>query len=116
MHALSGGLSTAARQLFPNTLVTGFDMVESFGTMQNAKKVLQASIRQHAQMCLENASSRTEALELVAALQPDVEHRVKDYVKLLGKATKSYREWLMEDYNRRLEGMVKRLAPVAKVA
>jgi hypothetical protein len=41
-------------------------------------------------------------LELMAALQEHVEHRLKHYTKCISKSTPNYLKYLIETYNRQL--------------
>ncbi|GEP51170.1 DEAD/DEAH box helicase [Flavobacterium noncentrifugens] len=108
-HAISAEL----RARFPNTLEMAFDIE---GNLQDVaahhlkpKRVIQFSIRQQALMCLENAETLSEALALAEALAPEIEWRVKQYVKAIDKASKNYKDWLIEDYNDRLQRLIKKL-------
>ncbi len=74
------------------------------------KTVIQESIRQHVKMCLANAETGSEALGLATLLLPEIEWRVKQYVKCLANASKNYKDWLMEDYQKRLSTLIRRLA------
>jgi len=109
----SHGLSAALRAQFPNTLELTFDVEshyqEAVEADQKPKVVIQQSIRQQALMCLENAETLSEALHLAEALQPEIEWRIKQYVNCLEKASKSYKEWLLEDYQLRLSTLIKKL-------
>jgi superfamily II DNA or RNA helicase len=109
-HALSAEL----RAQFPNTLEMTFD-IESYyqEAVDNDKKpktVIRQSIRQHALMCLENSESLTHAISLAEALQPEIEWRVKQYVKCLENASKNYKEWLTDNYQETLQALVKKTA------
>jgi len=109
----SHGLSAELRAQFPNTLEMTFDIEgfyeEAIHTEKKPKTVIQQSIRQHAKMCLENAETLSQAISLAEALQPEIDWRVKQYVKCLDNASKNYKEWLMEDYQNRLKGLIIKL-------
>lgn len=109
----SHGLPAELRAKFPNTLEMTFDIESHYEeAIENGKKpktVIQQSIRQQAIMCLENSESLSNAIELAHALQPEIDWRIKQYVKCLDRASKSYRDWLFEDYQQRLESMIKKL-------
>jgi superfamily II DNA or RNA helicase len=115
-----GSMSAELRARFPNSLEVGFDIWEAFKqATENGKPhktVIKDAVRQHAQICLENSDTISEALKLAADLHPEVQKRVKEYAKCLEKSTKNYRDWLAEDYNRRLEGMIKRMFDKVKVS
>lgn len=115
-HAISAEL----RAKFPNTLEMTFDIEteyhEAVDMDQKPKTVIQHSIRQHAKMCLDNAETLTQAVALAEALHPEIEWRVKQYVKCLDNASKNYKEWLMEDYQNRLKGLIIKLYPKVHAA
>ena len=67
-----------------------------------SKEVLEKSINQHALMCVENSVELNRARMLSKLLSDDIESRVFRYVKCLGKTSKNYREWLLEDYKSKL--------------
>jgi superfamily II DNA or RNA helicase len=110
-HALSAEL----RAQFPKTLEMTFDIEgyyqEAIDLEQKPKTVIQQSIRQQAKMCLDNAETLSNAISLAEALAPEIEWRVKQYVKCLDNASKNYKEWLMEDYQNRLKGLIIKLYP-----
>ncbi|MEO6177039.1 MAG: DEAD/DEAH box helicase [Flavobacterium circumlabens] len=110
-HALSAEL----RAKFPNTLEMTFDVEdhyqEALDTDKKPKTVIQQSIRQQAKMCMDNAETLTQAIALAEALQPEIDWRVKQYVKCMDNASKNYKSWLMEDYQNRLKGLIIKLYP-----
>ncbi|MFZ4671295.1 MAG: DEAD/DEAH box helicase [Flavobacterium sp.] len=69
---------------------------------RRSKEVLEKSIQQHAVMCLENSEEFNEAKMLSKLLSDDIESRVLRFVSCLGKTSKNYREWLIEDYKTKL--------------
>jgi type I site-specific restriction endonuclease len=111
----SHAISPELRAKFPNTLEMTFDVEtyyqEAIATDEKPKIVIRESIRQHAKMCLDNAETLTEAVSLAEDLKPEIEWRVKQYVKCLENASKNYKEWLMEDYQNRLKGLIIKLYP-----
>ena len=111
--AQSHAVSAELRALFPNTLEMTFDIEghyqEAIDTDKKPKTVIQESIRQQTKMCIQNSETLSQAIALAEALRPEIEWRVKQYVKCLENASKSYKDWLLEDYQARLEGMIKKL-------
>lgn len=67
-----------------------------------SKVVLEKSIEQHAKMCVENAEDVFDARILARELREEIEFRVKQYSYCIMNNTKNYRDWLQEDYERRL--------------
>lgn len=109
----SHALSAEIRAQFPNTLEMTFDIEshyqEAIDNDQKPKMVIRQSIRQQALMCIENAETVSQALQLAEVLEPEIQWRVKQYVQCLGKVTKSYKEWLLEDYRATLRKMVQKI-------
>lgn len=107
-------LTSEVRSHFPKTVELSFDVEahfqEALDLHKKHKSVIQESIRQHTRICLENAETVSQALSLSQILLPEIEWRVKQYVKCLENASKNYKEWLIEDYVRRLSTMIRRLA------
>lgn len=100
------------RSKFPNSLELAFDIEQAnhdaIAQGLKPKTVIQESIRQHAQMCIANASSITEALHLSDELDTEINWRIKQYAKCLGNTTKNYKEWLIQDYKQRLQTLIKK--------
>ena len=101
------------RSHFPNSLEVSFDVQAAHQAAiesgQKAKIVIRDSIRQHALMCADNSGNITEALELVNELSKEIDWRIKQYAKCLGKVTKNYTEWLKEDYQNRLQLLIRKV-------
>lgn len=101
------------RAKFAKSKLVDFDIDEEFRLSaerrEKPKAVIDKSIHQHAEMCIVNTESISEARKLAKELEPDIEYRVKQYAKLLSKTTKNYREWLVEDYKNRLNIMIGKL-------
>jgi superfamily II DNA or RNA helicase len=96
----------AIRKMFAKTAEVTMDIEEEFkkNSAMNlrAKEVLEKSINQHALMCVENSSDLNGARMLSKLLSDDIESRVKRFVNCLGKTSKNYREWLIDDYKTKL--------------
>lgn len=109
----SHALSAEIRSRFPNTLELTFDVESHYEDIiahgLKPKRVIQQSLRQQALMCIDNASSVSEALELAELLSPEIEWRTNQYVKCIEKATKSYKQWLTDDYKQRLHKFIVKL-------
>jgi superfamily II DNA or RNA helicase len=67
-----------------------------------SKTVLERSIEQHAQMCVENSEDVFDARILAKKLKEEIEYRVRQYSYCIMNNTKNYKEWLQEDYERKL--------------
>jgi superfamily II DNA or RNA helicase len=96
----------AIRKMFAKTVDVTMDIEAEFKkiTAQNlrSKEVIERSINQHALMCVENAEDLYGAKMLSKLLNDDIDSRVKRYVSCLGKTSKNYREWLIDDYKTKL--------------
>ncbi len=71
-----------------------------------SKVVLDRSIEQHAQICVENAEDVFDARILAKKLKEEISFRVKQYSYCIMNNTKNYKEWLEEDYERRLRSSI----------
>ena len=94
------------RKMFAKTTEITIDIEEEFKKViaQNlrSKEVLEKSINQHALMCVENTTELNQARMLSKLLSDDIESRIQRFVSCLGKTSKNYREWLIEDYKTKL--------------
>ena len=82
------------------------DVMEEFKfTIKNnlkAKTIIERSLEQHANMCVENTEDLISARKLSKELNDDIEFRIKQYCVCLGNVSKNYRSWLTEDYTLKL--------------
>ena len=94
------------RKMFAKTEDITIDIEEEFKKViaQNlrSKEVIEKSILQHALMCVENTTELNQARMLSKLLSDDIESRIRRFVSCLGKTSKNYREWLIEDYKTKL--------------
>ena len=106
-------LPSEMRSKFPNTIELSFDVQAAHQTAiengEKAKIVIRDSIRQHAMMCVDNSSSIAEGLALTEELNKEIDWRIKQYAKCLGKVTKNYTEWLGEDYRAKLKKLIQKI-------
>ncbi|MBB4117830.1 superfamily II DNA or RNA helicase [Mesonia hippocampi] len=98
------------RALFKNTENIHFDIKKAYDEAVNngekSKAVLEESINQHARMCVENSEDVFDARILARELKDDIHDRVKRYSYCIINNTKNYRDWLFEDYNRKLRSKI----------
>jgi len=98
------------REMFKNSEDISFDIKEAYDSTVNngekSKKVLELSIEQHAKMCLENSEDVFDARILARELKDDIRDRIKRYSRCIINNTKNYRDWLFEDYNRKLRSRI----------
>lgn len=98
------------RTRFKKSLSIDFDIKqrykEVFATGGKSKQVLEESIAQHASMCVENSETIIEARKLAKLLEEDIRYRVQQYTYCIMNNTKNYKEWLEEDYIRKLRASI----------
>lgn len=101
------------RTKFSNSIGISFDVLAAYQSAveggKKAKTVLNDSAKQHALMCADNADSVSEAMNLLEALDKEINWRIKQYGKCLGSVTKNYLQWLGEDYRNRVKAMVEKI-------
>lgn len=68
--------------------------------------VIDASIAQHAAIVVENSDDIIAAYSLARDLEEEISYRVKQYCYLISKSTRNYRDWVFEDYQKRLKKMI----------
>ncbi|MGB7842901.1 MAG: DEAD/DEAH box helicase [Salinimicrobium sp.] len=67
-----------------------------------SKTVLERSLDQHTRMCVENSEDVFDARLLAKELKEDIAYRIRRYSYCISNSTKNYRDWLKEDYMRKL--------------
>jgi superfamily II DNA or RNA helicase len=91
---------------FPNTSDFSFDIKGAYKRVTEegvkSKQVLDESIAQHVQWCIENSEDVFDARILAKLLKDDIKDRVRRYANCIINNTNNYKEWLEEDYYRRL--------------
>lgn len=106
-------MTDEVRELFKNSVEIEFDIEEEFRIALSKnlrpKIVIENSILQHANMCVENADELNEAKQLGKYLVDDIDYRVKVFCRCLANSTKNYREWLSDDYKTRLQVAIGKL-------
>lgn len=69
---------------------------------ERPKIVIDNSMNQHMNMCLENSENIDEALELSIMLNEEIEYRMRVYCWCLEKTSLNYVKWLQDEYKRKL--------------
>lgn len=94
------------RKKFKKSKSIDFDMKAAYANaLQNGLKsiaAIETSIEQHSQICIENSDDIFEAREMTKILQDDIGYRIKQYSYCIMNSTQNYKDWLMEEYNRKL--------------
>jgi len=100
----------ALREQFAKSEHIEFDIKaeykKSFANGEKSKLVLEKSIEQHAQICVENAEDVFDARILAKQLKEEIAYRVRQYSYCIMNNTKNYKEWLEEDYERKLRSKI----------
>lgn len=101
------------RDEFSKSVNIEFDIKEeykrSFANGEKSKLVLEKSIEQHAQICVENADDVFDARILAKKLKEEIQYRVRQYSYCIMNNTKNYKEWLEEDYERKLRSKISKM-------
>ena len=94
------------KKRFKNSKLTEFDMKGIYKDAINSGKkaftAIETSIENHSKMCLDNSEDVFDARALAKELQDDIAFRVKQYCYCIMNSTDNYRDYLIEEYNRRL--------------
>jgi len=101
------------RAEFSNSTDIDFDIKaeykKSFANGEKSKLVLERSIEQHAKICVENSEDVFDARILAKKLKEEIRYRVRQYSYCIMNNTKNYKEWLEEDYERKLRSKISKL-------
>ena len=101
------------RDEFSKSANIEFDIKEeykkSFANGEKSKVVLDKSIEQHDQLCVENAKDVVDARILAKKLKEEIQYRVRQYSYCIMNNTKNYKEWLEEDYERKLRSKISKM-------
>ncbi len=96
----------ATKAEFPNTKEFTFDIKGAYKRItkegRKSKDVLDESIAQHVQWCVENSEDVFDARILAKLLKEDIKDRIRRYAYCIINNTNNYKDWLEEDYYRRL--------------
>ena len=94
------------RKKFYKSKDVSFDVDEEYDNVikrgLKSKTVLERSMEQHCQMCVENSEDVFDARLLAKELEEDIAYRIRKYSYCISNSTKNYRDWLKEDYMRKL--------------
>lgn len=99
-------MSDALKTKFRKSQSLDFDVKAEYNDVINSGKksfkVIEHSIAQHSQICIENSEDVYAARALIKDLQDEIAFRVKQYCYCIMNSTQNYKDWLFEEYNRRL--------------
>lgn len=98
------------KSAFPNTTEFAFNIEEENKRVINkglrTSAILDASLEQHKKMVMDNAEDFAQALGLIRLLEDDVADRARRYCYCIANSTRSFREWVEDDYKKRLRTMI----------
>ncbi|MBK12828.1 MAG: DEAD/DEAH box helicase [Crocinitomicaceae bacterium] len=77
--------------------------VEATRKGKRPKEAINFSLDNHVEMIKRVAEDEFHAIELIDELDGDIEQRIRDYTKCISKTTDNYRQWLIEEYLRKLK-------------
>ncbi|MDH7912350.1 DEAD/DEAH box helicase [Winogradskyella sp. SYSU M77433] len=94
------------KKKFKNSDNLDFDVKAEYKDVLNSGKksftVIERSIEQHSKICIENSEDVFDARDLVKDLQDEIAYRIKQYCYCIMNSTDNYKDWLFEEYNRKL--------------
>ncbi|WP_243471919.1 DEAD/DEAH box helicase [Winogradskyella sp. MH6] len=94
------------KEKFKNSNNLEFDVKSEYkdviGSGKKSFTVIERSIEQHSQICIENSDDVYDARDLVKLLQDEIAYRIKQYCYCIMNSTDNYKDWLFEEYNRKL--------------
>lgn len=98
------------RKKFANSEDVSFDVEAEYDDIISkglkSKTVLERSLEQHMTMCVENSEDVFDARLLAKDLEEDIAYRIRRYSYCISNSTKNYRDWLKEDYMRKLRLLI----------
>ena len=96
----------STRERFRKSEIIEFDMKAEYekAIVEGRKSItaIERSIEQHSQICIANADDIFEARNLTKYLADDISYRIKQYSYCMMNSTQNYKDWLMEEYIRKL--------------
>ncbi len=100
------------RKIFGNSKNVDFDIEkackEAIAKGLKTSTALDQSIEQHTQIVIENSENFVKALSLIRLLDADIADRVRRYCYHISKSTQNFKDWLQEDYKRKLKASIGR--------
>lgn len=94
------------RERFSNAKTIEFDVKEAYeqAILEGQKSItaIERSIEQHSEMIIANVETIFDARDMIKYLHDDISYRIKQYSYCMMNSTKNYKDWLMEEYIRKL--------------
>jgi superfamily II DNA or RNA helicase len=105
-HEFKYKMPEEIREEFSKSESIDFNVAEIYDAIlkqgKRPKEVIELSINQHCDMCMQNSNDLSEAKKLADLLDDEIEYRTRKYSHCLAKTTNSYVKWLHEEYKRKL--------------
>lgn len=94
------------RKRFKKNPNDDFDIKEEYKRVirqgHKSMKAIENSIAQHSELVIANSEDVFEARELAKLLHDDICYRIKQYCYCIMNSTKNYKDWLLDEYTRKL--------------
>ena len=81
--------------------------IEATRLGRRPKEAIEMSLAHHVAVLAGCSEDEFHAIELIEQLEGDIEQRIRDYTKCISKTTENYRQWLMDEYQRKLRLLVR---------
>jgi len=100
------------KEQFPNSEAIEFDIKkahkEVMATRLKTSVILDKSLENHIQLITENAEDFEQAIHLVNVLNDEIADRIRRYSYCLVNTTRNYRDWVEEEYKKKLKARLMR--------
>lgn len=81
--------------------------IEATRKGKRPKAAIEASLDHHVKILVAVSEDEFHAIELSEHLEGDIEQRIRDYTKCISKTTDNYRQWLMDEYQRKMKQLIR---------
>jgi hypothetical protein len=81
--------------------------IEATRKGKRPKAAIDASLDHHVKILVAVSEDEFHAIELSEHLEGDIEQRIRDYTKCISKTTDNYRQWLMDEYQRKMKQLIR---------
>ncbi len=100
------------KEQFPNSEAIEFDIKkahqEVIATRLKTSVILDKSLENHIKLITENAEDFEQAIHLVNVLHDEIGDRIRRYSYCLVNTTRNYRDWVEEEYKKKLKARLMR--------
>ncbi len=101
------------KEKFPNSESLEFDIKkahqEVIAKRQKTSTILELSLENHLQIITANAEEFEQALELINILEDEIGDRIRRYSYCLVNTTRNYRDWVEDEYKKKLKSKLMRM-------